>query len=318
MTEQSENYSKLFGYDDIENQLKLFYDRPGHIFLTGSHGSGKTSIVNNFLRGYLEHHYGKAHENLHNEDDIFYMNSHQDRGIHTVRNILLDYVRQPARKQKCVRWIVIDHLESFPELSQQALRRPMELYSHVACFIFIGTNKAQLTPPLLSRCRCISLPDIDLNIIAPQILQKYNMPSDLLSQDTITWLTLHSNNIIREFCQYIKLLVDYFSHNTISLSQKNKHELVLELCSIPSFEIYYPLIKAILGKNKPDILKHLTRLWMVGESFEDVFDSVKRTIYMFGYANLEEGTDLHKFLMKGWVQYSQGYTSYRSLLITGL
>ncbi len=318
MNEQNTTHSKLFGYEDIETQLKLFYDKPGHIFLTGSHGSGKTSIINNFLRGYLEYHYGKAHDNLHNEDDIFYMNSHQDRGIHTVRNILLDYVRQPARKSKCVRWIVIDHLESFPELSQQALRRPMELYSHVACFIFIGTNKAQLIPPLLSRCRCLSLPDIDLNLITPQILGKYNVPENLLSQDTITWLILHSNNVIREFCQYIKLLVDYFQNTTETISQSSKHNLVLELCSIPSFEIYYPLIKAILQKNKTDILKHLTRLWMVGESFEDVFDSVKKTIYMFGYSNLDEGTELHKFLMKGWVQYSQGYTSYRSLLISGL
>ena len=56
---------------------------------------------------------------------------------------------------------------------------------------------------------------------------------------------------------------------------------------------------------------------MVGESFEDVFDSVKKTVYMFGYGSLEEGTQLYEFLMKGWVQYSQGYTSFRSLIVTG-
>jgi hypothetical protein len=102
------------------------------------------------------------------------------------------------------------------------------------------------------------------------------------------------------------------------MTKKQRHELVLELCSIPSFEVYFPLITAILSKNTIEVMKNLTRLWLVGESFEDVFDAVKKTIYMFGYANLEEGIKLHEFLMKGWVQYSQGYTSYRSLLITGI
>lgn len=313
----------LYGYESVEKTLQGFYDNPCHIFLTGSQGSGKTSIINNFLRGYLEYHYNKTHTNLQTNDassDIFFMNSHQDRGIHTVRNILLDYVRQPAKKPKTVRWIVIDHLESFPELSQQALRRPMELYSHVACFIFIGTNKSQLIPPLLSRCHCITLPDINIDTISSRILQKYNIPNDKIAPETIQWLVLHSNGIIREFCQYIKLIHDFFetSEQTGVLTKKQRHELVLELCSIPSFEIYFPLITSILQNNTVDVLKNLTKLWVVGESFEDVFDAVKKTIYMFGYANLEEGIKLHEFLMKGWVQYSQGYTSYRSLLTTGL
>ena len=313
----------LFGYESVENTLKTFYDNPCHIFLTGGQGSGKTSIINNFLRSYIHHHYGKLPDNLHTNEsnqDVFFMNSHQDRGIHTVRNVLLDYVRQPAKKPKTVRWIVIDHLESFPELSQQALRRPMELYSHVACFIFIGTNKSQLIPPLLSRCHCISLPDINIETISNKILQKYRIPQEKIAPETIQWLILHSNGIIREFCQYIKLIHDFFdtSDATNALTKKQRHELVLELCSIPSFEIYFPLITSILSKNTVEVLKNLTKLWIVGESFEDVFDAVKKTIYMFGYANLEEGIKLHEFLMKGWVQYSQGYTSYRSLLTTGL
>jgi GTPase SAR1 family protein len=309
---------KLFGYEEIETKLHKFYEHPGHIFLTGQQGSGKTSIINNFLRGYFIHHYGSVADNLSNEQDIFFMNSHQDRGIHTVRNILLDYVRQPARKSKCVRWVVIDHLESFPELSQQALRRPMELYSHVACFIFIGNNKSNLIPPLLSRCHCISLPDINLANIANNLMEKYKLPPNCFGDETNLWLITHSNNIIREYCQYIRLLVNFINNISEGLTKKQVHDLVLELCSIPSFDIYYPLIISILQKNQCDILKNLTKLWIAGESFEDVFDSVKKTLYMFGYGTLNEGEGLYSFLMRGWIQYSQGYTSYRSLLMTSI
>ncbi len=307
----------LFGYDDIEKRLQRFFIKPGHIFLLGNKGAGKTSIINNFLRQYFMHHYGTCAKNLHDEQDIFFMNSHQDRGIHTVRNVLLDYVRQPTRKPGSVRWIVIDHLESFPELSQQALRRPMELYSHVACFIFIGTNKSQLIPPLLSRCQNINLPDIQIENILPKLLEKYKVSDEILPTDTQTWLVSHSGNLIRRFCQYLQLIVDFF-HNYNGPIIKDQHAFILELCSIPSFEIYIPLIKSILGKQTNEILKNLTRLWIIGESFEDVFATIKKMIDMFGYADLNDGMRIYEFLMKGWVQYSQGYTTYRSLLVTAL
>lgn len=301
---------RLFGYEEVEKSLKKFIQRPGHIFLIGPPGSGKTTLINNFLKSYFQHHYGSTSQM---STDVFSMNSHQDRGIHTVRNILLDYVRQPTCKPGTVRWIVIDHLESFPELSQQALRRPMELYSHVACFIFIGTSRSHIIAPLLSRCKNIELPLIQLELIAGQILNRYGAK---IPENTLTWLISHSAGVIREFCQYVQLITQYLKAQTKTFSGGELHELVLEICSIPSFEIYMPLIQAILKRDTLTVMKHLTRLWIVGESFEDVFETVKKMCDMFGYVNFTEGQLIYDFLMKGWIQYSQGYTTYRSLLTT--
>lgn len=303
---------RLFGYEEVEKDLRRFIVRPGHIFLIGQPGSGKTTLINNFLKSYFQHHYGST-EKL--GSDVFFMNSHQDRGIHTVRNILLDYVRQPTCKPGTVRWIVIDHLESFPELSQQALRRPMELYSHVACFIFIGTSRSHIIAPLLSRCKNIELPPIQLELIGHQILDRYGAT---LPENTLTWLIAHSAGVIREFCQYIQLITHYLKSLPSPLSDSELHALVLEICSIPSFEIYMPLIQAILKRDTLNVMKNLTRLWIVGESFEDVFETVKKMTDMFGYINFGEGQLIYDFLMKGWIQYSQGYTTYRSLLTTSI
>lgn len=306
----------LFGYEEVDKELRRFITKPGHIFLLGGAGSGKTSIVNNFLKEYFTHHYGSSVESVDTamKNDVFFMNSNQDRGIHTVRNILLDYVRQPTTKPGTVRWIIIDHLESFPELSQQALRRPMELYSHVACFIFIGTSRAHLIPPLLSRCRNIELPCIQLELIAHQILKKYGADKVDISPDSLNWLISHSAGVIREFCQYVQLIVNYIKDTTPPKSKI--HDIILEICSIPSFEVYLPLISSILKHDKIDAVKNLTRLWILGESFEDVFDTVKKMTDMIGYTSFESGLEIYSFLMKGWVQYSQGYTTYRSLLTT--
>lgn len=298
----------LYGYEEVEKSLEQFITRPGHIFIIGQPGAGKTTLVNNFLKRYFKHHYGDTNKIT---TDVFFMNSHQDRGIHTVRNVLLDYVRQPTCKPKTVRWIVIDHLESFPELSQQALRRPMEIYSHVACFIFIGNSRNHIIAPLLSRCKNVELPLVPLETISHRIMERYGSKG-LLSDETLTWLVSHSAGSIREFCQYVKLLTDYFKdHRPTDI-----HDIVLEMCSIPSFDIYMPLIQAILKQDTINVMKNLTKLWIVGESFEDVFETVKKMTDMFGYSVFKEGQLIYDFLMKGWIQYSQGYTTYRSLLIT--
>jgi DNA polymerase III gamma/tau subunit len=303
----------LFGYEEVEQTLQRFYTKPGHIFLLGPPGSGKTQLIQNFLHGYLTHHYG-SQANQMKKTDVFFMNSHQDRGIHTVRNVLLDYVRQPTCKPGTVRWIVIDHLESFPELSQQALRRPMELYSHVACFIFIGTNRSHIIAPLLSRCKIVQLPDVQLELISEKILKKYGAKEAGLPNESIIWLISHSNGIIREFCQYIALIVEYLK--VTKPSAKEIHGIILEICSIPSFELYMPLITCILQGQRIEVLRRLTHLWMAGESFEDIFETVKKITDMFGYTGVDEGYKIYEFLMNGWIQYSQGYTTYRSLLTT--
>ncbi len=273
-------------------------------------------MVNNFLRRYFEAHYDRQSVDAAMKTDIFMMNSHQDRGIHTVRNVLLDYVRQPTAKAGTVRWIVIDHLESFPELSQQALRRPMELYSHVACFIFIGTSRNHLIPPLISRCKLVELPDIQLELISTNILKRYGADKANISQESINWLISHSAGVIREFCQYIELIVKYIRLTNPPTTAI--HDIILEICSIPSFEVYMPLITSILKHDRIATLKNLTKLWAIGESFEDVFDTVKKMTDMIGYQDYESGVEIYKFLMRGWVQYSQGYTTYRSLLCTAL
>lgn len=303
----------LFGYEEVEKSLQRFYTKPGHIFLLGPTGSGKTQLIQNFLHGYFDHHYGLQAQQM-KKSDVFYMNSHQDRGIHTVRNVLLDYVRQPTCKPGTVRWIVIDHLESFPELSQQALRRPMELYSHVACFIFIGTSRSHLIAPLLSRCKNVQLPDVQLEQISEQIMAKFGAKQAGLPNESVVWLISHSSGVIREFVQYITLIVEYLKN--MRPPAKEIHRIILEICSIPSFDLYMPLITAILQRNRIQILRQLTTLWTVGESFEDIFETVKKITDMFGYTGVEEGYKIYEFLMNGWIQYSQGYTTYRSLLTT--
>lgn len=307
----------LFGYDDVMKDMNRFLIKPSHIYLLGPSGSGKTTLIRNFLHLYFTHHYGSDAASM-MATDVFMMNSNQDRGIHTVRNVLLDYVRQPTCKPGTVRWIIIDHMESFPELSQQALRRPMELHSHVACFIFIGTSKQHIIPPLLSRCKLIELPDIQLEYISAQIMKKYDATPDKIPDKSVIWLITHSIGNIREFCQYVQLIVKYMNTYKYILNDDKKHDIILEICSIPSFEIYMPFIQAILKQDKIETFRNITRLWMLGESFEDVFETVKRMTDMIGFTSFDEGNKIYSFLMKGWVQYSQGYTTYRSLLTTAI
>jgi DNA polymerase III delta prime subunit len=153
----------IVGYNTIIPFLEARIKQPTHLALFGPHGSGKTILARHFIQSYFASHNIFIDASQRNSEYLMILSAEQDRGIHTVRDSLMDFVRQPATRPGLVRWIIIDDIDTFPELSQQALRRPMEMYRHVCCFFFIGTKESQLIPPILSRCQIIELPFFDIN-----------------------------------------------------------------------------------------------------------------------------------------------------------
>ena len=88
------------------------------------------------------------------DTEIFlWLRSDVDRGIKTIREKLADFTRGAPKKRGILRWVIIDDADTLPEVSQQALRRPMEQYAHLTCFLFIAKNMECLIHALQSRCQ---------------------------------------------------------------------------------------------------------------------------------------------------------------------
>lgn len=297
--------TELLSYEKLWARIQPFYTAPTHFAVTGVPGCGKTTFVREFLRNYyllqgIEHP---------EKDWIFFLNGEQDRGIHRVRESLLDFVRQPTKQKGVCRWVVVDDMDTFPELSQQALRRPMELYKHVTCFIFVGNHFNSLIPPLQSRCKHFAVDIISLELIGPAILERAGINTDALSSKILQWFAASSYGNVAEYTHHAQLIAAFQRHGDIVLNDK----LCTDLCSVPPYFDYLPFIQSFFSRNLPAATEQLTRLWFRGFSFEDILECTQQTMAFFGVPSFEHASIVTRWLIASWSAYCQGCTSYLSL-----
>jgi DNA polymerase III delta prime subunit len=84
-----------------------------------------------------------------------YLGPDQDRGIQTIRGQVSLFIRQKSVVESIFRWVVIDDVDTFPHISQQALRRPMEsIFAYYTIFIYWYIRRG---PNSSSKIRCIHI-----------------------------------------------------------------------------------------------------------------------------------------------------------------
>ena len=146
--------TSLVGQESVWNECINQFDTPSHIFITGAAGCGKTILIRELLQKYatLKKRPNKHLWGYESVDECLLLGPDQDRGIQTIRGQVSLFIRQKSVGEEIFRWVVIDDVDTFPQISQQALRRPMESYSHITRFLFVGTSEEDLIPALRSRC----------------------------------------------------------------------------------------------------------------------------------------------------------------------
>ena len=126
--------TKLIGQEhivEIFNKLFEKNDIP-HIFITAPYGSGKTTLMKEFISAYFtKNKIQKTNEYILN------LSSEKDRGILCIRKNVTEFVHHSSEKAGIYRWILIDDADTLPIISQQALRRPMETHAHTTRFFFL-------------------------------------------------------------------------------------------------------------------------------------------------------------------------------------
>ncbi len=283
--------------------------QPTHLALFGSHGSGKTTLARNFIESYFASHGIHIDAAQKNPDYLMILSAEQDRGIHTVRDSLMDFVRQPAIRPGVVRWVIIDDIDTFPELSQQALRRPMEMYRHVCCFFFIGTKESQLIPPIISRCQVIDLPFFDINRYGREILRIKGVDVTKISDSSFMWLSASAYGNIADFAHRAELLA-----LAQSCDEATTDKDILQICSVPPYQDFLPFLQSIHNDDIVDQIKKCIGVWQLGYSYEDILEAIREMITLFGILEPTHAKDYYEWLTYAWSQYCEGRTSLLSLL----
>lgn len=305
----------LVGQESVWEKVESVINTPCHIYITGAPGSGKSTIVREFIQEYARRaQYKNVYQwGVDTNDDCLLLSSEQDRGIQTIRGYVSLFIRQRSLGHNKYRWVIIDDVDTFPQISQQALRRPMESYSHITRFIFIGTSYEDLIPALRSRCIHISMNTINPFFMRDTFLHTVNFSSEhskQFTEDMWIWMVNLSGNNVSDLIRLLILLRDTLKTYP---DRKLSSKLIQTMCSAPFYMDFFPFLEALSNGNMIEGANQIIHIWKRGYTFEDILESCQLIHTMFIQSDLDNNIRLHTFLVNAWISYCKGNTSILAL-----
>jgi|APGre2960657444_1045066.scaffolds.fasta_scaffold29581_2 DNA polymerase III delta prime subunit len=291
----------LIGQENAYAILNSIVGEPPHIFLTGAFGFGKTHMAKQFIETYAKQHGFKPDD----QEWVYRLSSDKDRGIHTVREGLAEFVRHSPNKEGIYRWIFIDDADTLPIVSQQALRRPMETHAHTTRFIFCSRHVSDLIGPLRSRCLHVELETVSMQNLYDVFCKRLEYTEPLSNSIYITLMTMSLSP--RQLLQYMKCIKALGS--TDAVENNFKH-----IFTGKSDGRILDLIKYFLRKNDEKVYTLLFEIWNSGISYEDFLTDLSRCAKTIGILPPRQEQELYELIIQGWVYYTHGRTHFIDLL----
>jgi Cdc6-like AAA superfamily ATPase len=169
----------------IVDKLDYFYrsNRIPHLIFHGSSGSGKRTIVDNFILKIYQHDKKKIKTN------VMHVNCAHGKGIKFIREELKFFAKTnihlcstaaqtPPSHSVMFKTIILINADFLTIDAQSALRRCIELFSYNTRFFIIVENKQKLLNPILSRFCEIYVPDNNANLHKITIERNYSTAGD--------------------------------------------------------------------------------------------------------------------------------------------
>ena len=159
-------------HKSIKEKLEFFYlsHKIPNIIFHGPSGSGKRTIVNEFIHNIYENNRDKI------KSLVMHVNCAHGKGIKFIREELKFFAKTHINSNggDIFKSIVLLNADKLTMDAQSALRRCIELFSHNTRFFIVIENKYQLLKPILSRFCEIYIPQpiYNNNVIN---LYKYNL-----------------------------------------------------------------------------------------------------------------------------------------------
>jgi DNA polymerase III delta prime subunit len=293
--------TKILAQEDAVQICEQAIKHPIHLFFYGFNGLGKTTLAFDFFDSYA-----RAHGIQPRDPDYFlFLTADQDRGIHTVRAKLADFVKGGVKKRGITRWVLIDDADTLPEVSQQALRRPMEQYAHLTCFLFIANSSECLIHALQSRCQPVRFIPVPIMIYMDELLKRLDYKIE--DPNVRNWLGAVSLSSVAEFNRMAETL-KWIAPNSPTLQDAK------DIYSTHDYDKIIPLVRALTNLDHTNMYEYIGKLWQNGMSFEDILHAVQQTADIYFVLNADAQERLYRFLVTGWSYHAQSRCSFLDLL----
>ena len=234
-------------HPEIKEKLNFFLKtgKIPNIIFHGASGSGKRTIVHNFISDIYQNNKDLI------KNYVMYVNCAHGKGIKFVRDELKFFAKTHVNVEGTgnFKTIVLSNADELTIDAQSALRRCIELFSHTTRFFIIVQDKYKLLKPILSRlCEIFVYAPIikgkAINLHKYNLQKTFNFPNGekkmykwfdkaLLELKTLPTETYYTNlmnvtnNLYEKGYSGLDLMSYIDNHPTIVLSELKKYQMLL-------------------------------------------------------------------------------------------
>jgi len=257
----------VLGQEPTIKFLRSRINDPPHIILCGPTGVGKTMLANAWITEHLE---AQGVSPIHQATMTLRLSSADDRGIAAIRQRLTEFVRRVRPVAGSVAWVLLDDADNLPVVTQQALRRILELHAHQTRFCFVAQSCEHFIEPIQSRCVMLRCAQIDLAEHGPAILAKEATVS--LDDEALQLTAGLCQGNARQFVLICKAL---------SISAHRSSADIQLLINAPPVALLLRLQNAIVARDLNGITECVLALWSKGYSFEDCIAMLEMVVRLY-------------------------------------
>jgi len=244
-----------------------------NILLVGNSCSGKTSLVDAFIRDY----YNLPINASFPEDNILLINNLKEQGIHYFRSEMKTFCQSRSNIKGKKKMIIVDDIDLMNEQSQQVFRNYIDKHSHNLLFISVCTNIQKVNESLQSRLHIIKInPCKRENLVETmeKIIAKENL---LIDADAREFILDISDNSVRVLINYLEKIYILGIHVTIDIAHR--------LCANISYVHFERFVDSLYKKDLKTAVLTLYEVHEYGYSVIDILD------YFFSFVKMTDKID---------------------------
>jgi hypothetical protein len=260
----------VLGQGTTVSFLRSRMDDPPHIILWGPTGVGKTMIANAWITEQLT---AQGVPAKHQSTMTLRLSSADDRGITAIRQRLTEFVRQVRPVAATYAWVLIDDADNLPVVTQQALRRILELHAHQTRFCFIAQSPENFIEPIQSRCVILQCTPVPLQAFTKELVARH-APGITVTPEG---LTLMSSLCLGNARQFMLICAALRASAGTMVSDTDIQLLV----NVPPVTLLLRLQTAIIAKDIGGITECVLALWSKGYSFEDCIAMLEMVVRVY-------------------------------------
>jgi DNA polymerase III delta prime subunit len=256
-----------------------------NVLFIGDNSSGKTSLLNAVIREYY-----KNIEPTIYQDNILYINSLKEQGIHYCRTDVRIFCQTCSLVSGKKKIIILDDIDLMNEQSQQVFRICIDKFSHNVHFIASCTNIQKVIDNIQSRLNIIKLRPIRKETLLQLIRNVTKNENIQIEPEVEDFLLNMSNNIV-------KIIFNYMEKFKL-VGEKITYSMAMQLCSNISFFTFQEYTQCIKKKKLEEAIEIIYGIYDKGYSVMDILDNYFQFVKVTDLYTEEQKYNLIPYICK--------------------